>query len=128
MIEALHHVAIIISSDDSLRFYELLGFTEVFRKARKYDTAVLMSGYGIELEIFIDSRHPGHTDGMDEPIGLRHFALRVFGTLEDEIERLRERFRAAGVELECGPIVNDWTGTRFCFIRDFDGLSIELRE
>ena len=128
MIEALHHVAIIISSEDCLEFYRLLGFTEVFRKARKYDTAVLMAGFGIELEIFIDSRHPGHTDGMDEPIGLRHFALRVFGTLEDEIERLKKTFEDAGEELQVGPIVNDWTDVRFCFIRDFDGLSIELRE
>lgn len=128
MIEALHHVAIIVSSEASLRFYTLLGFTEVFRKIRKYDTAVLMSGYGMELEIFIDSRHPGHMDGDAEPIGLRHFALRVFGPLEDELERLKERFAAAGEELLVGPIASDWTGTRFCFVRDFDGLSIELRE
>lgn len=124
MITAYHHVAIIVSSERCLEFYRLLGFRESFRKIRKYDTAVLMDGYGIQLEIFIDPSHPSHISGPDEPIGLRHFALKV-DKLEDEIERLKAESKEV---IEVGPIMNDWTGVRFCFVKDYDGLSIELHE
>ena len=106
-------------------FYRLLGFTETYRKVRKYDTAVLMVGYGMQLEVFIDDRH----ERADvEPIGLRHFALSVSGSLEEEMERLSGVFRDAGEEIEFGPIMNDWTGVKFCFTKDFDGMAIELSE
>ena len=122
MITGLHHIAIIVSSERSIDFYRLLGFQETFRKKRKYDTAVLMGGYGLQLEAFIDANHPGR--GEQEPIGLRHFALRV-EKLEAEIERLK---RESTEVIEVGPIMEDWTGVRFCFIKDYDGLSIELHE
>ena len=105
-------------------FYRLLGFHETFRIHRKHDTIVLMDGNGMQLEIFIDPNHPLHID-KDEPYGLRHFALKVDGKLEDEIERLRSD---STFDLEVGPIMNDWTGVRFLFIHDPDGLSIEIRE
>ena len=96
-----------------------MGFQETFRKKRKHDTAVLMDGYGLQLEVFIDPSHPKR--GEQEPIGLRHFALRV-DSLEAEIERLK-----AG-DIEVGPIMEDWTGVRFCFVKDYDGLLVELHE
>lgn len=122
MISGLHHIAIIVSSERSLEFYKLLGFTESFRKKRKYDTAVLLDGYGIQLEIFIDPSHAPHPE--QEPIGLRHFGLRV-DSLEAEIARLKSESQEV---IEVGPIMNDWTGVRFCFVKDYDGLSIELHE
>ncbi len=115
----LHHIAIIVSSEKSLDFYRCLGFEETFRKEREYDKVVLMDGYGIQLELFIDSRH---VKPVLEPLGLRHFALKVNGRLEDEIERLREQ----GTEADS--IREDWRGTRYCFIKDQDGTVIELRE
>ena len=126
MIQNVHHIALIVSSEECLSFYRLLGFTETFRKVRKYDTAVLMEGYGIGLEVFIDDRHPGRGDV--EPTGLRHFALRTNLTLEEEMERLRGVFEESGMNIEFGPIMNDWTGVKFCFTKDFDGMAIELRE
>ena len=128
MIGSLHHAALIVSSEESLRFYELLGFSEIFRKVRTNDVVVLMEGHEIQLEIFIDSRHPTHQTGMEEPIGLRHFALTVSGSIVDELEELRRSFSNEGHVLEVGPIMEDWTGVRFCFVKDFDGLSVELRE
>ena len=122
MITAVHHIAIIVSSEKSLEFYALLGFREYFRKERKYDTAVLMAGNGMQLEIFIDPNHPMRTG--TEPVGLRHFALRV-NNLEEEIDRLKAI--SSGM-IEAGPIMNDWTGVRFCFIKDPDGLMVELHE
>ena len=119
MITAIHHVAIIVSSEKSIYFYKHLGFIESFRKKRLNDTVVLMDGYGIQLEIFIDSRH-SKTLGL-EPIGFRHLALRV-----DNIERTIEELKLPLSDV--GEILNDWTGIRFCFIKDPDGLVIELHE
>ena len=104
MITGLHHIAIIVSGERSLEFYRLLGFTETFRKKRNYDTVVLMDGYRLQLEIFIDPSHPGR--GEQEPIGLRHFALGV-EKLEEEIEKLK----GAGVEV--GQIM-DWCEILLC--------------
>lgn len=42
---------------------------------RVNDTIVLMDGYGIQLELFIDSRHPKTLE--IEPLGVRHLALKV---------------------------------------------------
>lgn len=122
MITAVHHIALIISKEEYLDFYKLLGFTEVFRKTRTYDTVVLMDGYGMELEIFIDGSHPSRGD--QEPIGLRHFALKV-DKIEPEIERLR---KASSEVLDFGPIMNDWRGERFVFMKDPDGTVVELHE
>ena len=122
MITGQHHVSAIVSSERSLDFYKLLGFKETFRKERESDTLVMMSGCGMQLEFFID---PSHSRPSSEPIGLRHIALRVSGTLEEEIERLKKE---SATEIEVGPIREDWTGVRLCFIKDYDGISVELRE
>lgn len=104
MISAVHHIAIIISSEKHLSFYKLLGFTEVFRKVRSYDTAVLLDGYGMELEIFIGPRHPNRYQYEgDELTGLRHFALKV-DKIEDEMERLKNE---SSEVLSFGPIMED---------------------
>lgn len=128
MISRVHHIALIISDERNLWFYNLLGFKEYFRKERKYDTALLMEGHGMELEIFIDPRHPCHPmNSSEETCGLRHFALQISPdtTLEDEMERIKNSTTEV---LDFGPIMNDWTGTRFVFTKDPDGTVIELRE
>ena len=63
MITGVHHFSIIASSEESVGFYEKLGFRENKRIERTYDTVVLMSGYGIGLEVFIDPSHPGRSSG-----------------------------------------------------------------
>lgn len=125
MIKQVHHIAIIISSERCLQFYKLLGFQEFFRKIRSSDVIVLMSGYGIQLEIFIDSRHRRRDEAEIEPTGLRHLALKVDGKIEDEIERLQS---ASSEVLSFGPIMKDWRGIRFVFVKDPDGTVIELHE
>lgn len=116
MITGIHHFSLIVSSEDSVAFYEKLGFKEYRRIERKYDTVVLMDGHGIGLEVFIDPSHPPRSN--PEPLGPRHLSLRV-----DKVEETAEE-----LGLEIGPVMSDWTGVRFCFVKDYDGLSIELHE
>jgi glyoxylase I family protein len=118
MITGIHHVSLLISSEGSLDFYKLLGFKEILRKERKTDTVVLLEGYGIQLEIFIDSSHPKLPSGAEEPLGVRHFALKV-----DNIEQTVEQ-----LAIDHTDIGTDWQGIRYCYITDPDGNEVELHE
>lgn len=109
----LDHIALIVSSEDSLRFYEKLGFKETNRFERSYDIVVFMENSGIVLEIFIDSNHPERVNSP-EAKGLRHVAFTV-DSLDD-------------VAAECEEIRTDWFGRKFTFTKDPDGQPIELKE
>ena len=116
MILGIHHFSIIASSEESIGFYKKLGFREEQRIERGYDTVVLMSGYGVGLEIFIDPKHPGRTS--PEPLGLRMLALRV-----DDVEKTLEE-----LGLEKAEINTDWFGNRYCLITDPDGNLVQMCE
>ena len=58
MIQGLDHVAIIVSSEKSISFYEKLGFSIIERIKRNYDEVVFMEIMGLILEIFVDDKHP----------------------------------------------------------------------
>ena len=118
MITGIHHIALLISSEETLNFYKALGFTESYRLNRKADTVVLLDGYGLQLEVFIDNRHPKRVLDLSEPLGTRHFALKV-DDLESTLEQLA---------LEHTDIDSDWTGIRYCYIQDPDGNQIEVHE
>ena len=53
----LDHIALIVSSMDSLMFYEKLGFRETKRFKREYDAVVFMKCNNISLEIFVNPNH-----------------------------------------------------------------------
>ena len=116
MIQGVHHFAIIVSTEASIRFYEVLGFKEFFRKERSYDTIVLLYGHGIQIEAFVDSNHSPRSN--PEPLGMRHLAMRVYN-IEQTAEKLG---------LVIGPIRKDWLGIRFAFTSDPDGNVVELHE
>ena len=122
----IHHIAIICSDyEKSKTFYtEILGFTiiqEVYRKARdsyKLDLA-LQNKYCIELFSF-----PNTPERVSRPEarGLRHLAFSV-ENLEENVKFLQ--FKDIVVE----PIrVDEFTGKRFTFFEDPDGLPLELYE
>jgi len=117
MITGIHHFAIIASSEASVDFYKKLGFCETYRRERKYDTVVLLDGYGMQIEMFVDPNHPERATNP-ENMGLRHLALKV--------EKIEETVAELGLEI--GPIMSDWFGVRFAFTADPDGLPIELHE
>ncbi|GGO87175.1 VOC family protein [Marinobacterium nitratireducens] len=122
----IHHVALICSDYARSRdFYTgLLGLevlAEHYRAERdswKLDLALPDGG---QLELFSFPSAPPRPS-YPEAQGLRHLALAV-ASLEPWVRHLR----AAGVAVE--PVRQDpYTGKRFCFFQDPDGLPLELYE
>ena len=111
----LDHIALIVSSEECLGFYEMLGFQETNRIERLFDTVVFMKNGDIVLEIFVDPNHPDRIN-TPEAKGLRHIALTV--DCFDEITKT----------VACEEIKTDWFGRRFTFTMDPDGQPIELKE
>ena len=111
----LDHIALILSKEENLAFYEKLGFKEKNRIERGYDTVVFMECDGLLLEVFIDPNHPERGTNP-EAFGLRHIAF-VVDSLEEVIKNV-----------ECEEIRTDWFGRRFIFTKDLDGQPIELKE
>ncbi len=125
-VQAIHHVAIICSDyHRSKKFYtEILGLkilSEHYRKERdsyKLDLAI-NDHYVIELFSF---PHPPARVSRPEACGLRHLAF-VVNNIEESIADLNKH----GVRTE--PIrVDEFTGKRFTFFSDPDGLPLELYE
>lgn len=122
----LHHVALICADYTRSRdFYvRVLGLTvlaEHFREARESWKLDLALPDGGQLELFSFPGAPPRPS-RPEAQGLRHLAFQVTA-LEPVIERL------AGEGVECEPIrVDEYTGRRFTFFADPDGLPLELYE
>jgi glyoxylase I family protein len=122
----LHHAAIICSDyARSRRFYvERLGLRVVAehyraeRRSHKLDLA-LPDGSQIELFSFPD---PPPRPSRPEAQGLRHLAFAV-----TDVAGWKARLQADGIAVE--PIrVDEYTGRRFTFFADPDGLPLELYE
>ena len=113
MVQGLHHIAVIASSEKSIDFYSTLGFKETERIERGYDTIVMMDG-SCTLEIYSGPTHPERVTNP-EALGLRHLAL-VVKDLDDIVKTF-----------ECEPIREE-AGKRYTFTKDPDGLPIELCE
>ena len=111
----LDHIALIVSKEENLSFYEKLGFIEKNRIERGYDTVVFMENGALLLEVFIDPNHPARVTNP-EALGLRHIAF-VLESLEEVMSIV-----------ECEEIRTDWFGRRFTFTKDPDGQPIEFKE
>jgi glyoxylase I family protein len=125
-INAVHHIAIIVSDyGESKRFYtEVLGLAiirEVFRAKRqsyKLDLS-LNENYVIELFSF---PNPPKRVSRPEATGLRHLAFEV-----DNIETTVDFLTSKNAIPE--PVrIDEFTGKKFTFINDPDGLPIEFYE
>jgi glyoxylase I family protein len=126
MLNRIHHVAIICSDyNRSKDFYvNILGLTivaEAYRAERKsYKLDLAVNGlYQIELFSF---EHTPERPSRPEARGLRHLAFAV-----DNLQEGIDRLQAKGVSTE--PIrIDEFTGKRFTFFSDPDGLPLELYE
>ena len=123
---SLHHIAIICSDyERSKKFYtEILGLTiirEVYRAERaSYKLDLALNGHYL-IELFSFPNPPARVS-RPEATGLRHIAFQVadIGTAKRELENkdiISEAIRT-----------DEFTGKKFIFFSDPDGLPIELYE
>ena len=126
IINKVHHVAIISSDYQKSKYFytEVLGLKvirEVYREARqsyKLDLAI-DENYVIELFSF---PNPPLRPSRPESCGLRHLAFEVAN-----VEEAKMAIEAKGIAVE--PIrIDEFTGKRFTFFADPDGLPLELYE
>ncbi len=126
MLLSIHHAAIICSDYAvSKRFYtETLGLAviaEHYRESRQsYKLDLALPGGG-QLELFSFPDAPPRPS-RPEAQGLRHLAFAV-----DEVAQCKTWLERQGVAVE--PIrIDEYTGRRFTFFADPDGLPLELYE
>jgi glyoxylase I family protein len=125
-VHGIHHIAIIASDyERSRRFYtEVLGLrmlAEVYRQERDSWMLDLQVADGVRIELFSFPSPPPRVS-RPEACGLRHLAFVV-----PDIAQAIDRLRGHGVEAE--PVrVDEYTGKRFTFFADPDGLPLELYE
>ena len=122
----VHHIAIICSDyEKSKDFYvNKLGFlilAEVYRKERdSYKLDLVLNGeYVIELFSF---PNPPNRPSRPEARGLRHLAFEV-----DDVAKVKIDLEVKGILSE--PIrIDEFTGKKFTFFEDPDGLPLEIYE
>ncbi|GAL29935.1 hypothetical protein JCM19239_1626 [Vibrio variabilis] len=126
MLKGTHHIAVICSNYQiSKRFYtQILGLkvlAENYREHRdsyKLDLELLD---GTQIELFSFPEAPPRPS-FPEAQGLRHLAFSV-----DDIDSTVSQLVEQGVSVE--PIrVDEYTGKRYTFFQDPDGLPLELCE
>lgn len=122
----VHHIAIICSDyQKSKHFYsEILGLKillEVYREERQSYKLDLEVGDQYQIELFSFPGPPARPS-HPEAVGLRHLAFEV-----DDIDVAVNSLQVNGVITE--PIrIDEFTGKRFTFFADPDGLPLELYE
>jgi glyoxylase I family protein len=126
MLKKTHHIAIICSDyEKSKDFYvNKLGLeilAEVYRKERdSYKLDLALNGeYIIELFSF---PNPPSRPSRPEACGLRHLAFMV-----ENVESVKNELESKGIVSE--PIrIDEFTGKKFTFFEDPDGLPLEIYE
>ncbi len=125
-LKRIHHVAIICADyARSRRFYtETLGLTvlaEVHRSERQSWKLDLGLPDGGQIELFSFPAPPPRPS-RPEAQGLRHLAFAVA-----DVAGWKARLEQQGIDVEAIRI-DEYTNRRFTFLRDPDGLPIELYE
>jgi glyoxylase I family protein len=126
MFNKIHHVAIICSDyHRSKDFYvNTLGLRvvqEVFREERNSYKLDLAINDHYQIELFSFEQVPARPS-RPEAAGLRHLAFEV-----TEVETVAQHLNGKGVLTE--PIrVDEYTGKKFTFFADPDGLPLEIYE
>lgn len=123
---AIHHVAIICSDyARSKQFYtQTLGFkiiAEAYRAERQSFKLDLAVADGTQLELF-SFPNPPERPSRPEACGLRHLAFAVA-----DVEQIKKDLEQKGVAVESIRI-DEYTGKKFTFFADPDGLPLEIYE
>ena len=123
---AIHHVAIICSDyEKSKHFYtQILGLkviAEAYRAERQSYKLDLEIGNGSQIELF-SFPNPPSRPSRPEACGLRHLAFAVA-----DVDAIKADLERQGVFVE--PIrIDEYTGKKFTFFADPDGLPLEVYE
>ena len=125
-LQGIHHAAIICSDYAvSKHFYtEILGLrvlAENYRAERDSYKLDLALPDGAQIELFSFPNPPARPS-YPEACGLRHLAFAVA-----DVARCAAQLAAAGVAVQ-DIRVDEFTGRRFVFFADPDGLPLELYE
>lgn len=122
----IHHVAIICSDyASSKHFYTatlgLKVIAEAYRAERQSYKLDLALADGTQLELF-SFPNPPSRPSRPEACGLRHLAFAV-----KDVEQIKTDLEQKGVMVE--PIrIDEYTGKKFTFFADPDGLPLEIYE
>lgn len=122
----LHHVAVICSNYEvSKRFYtEVLGLSvlhEAYRAERQSYKLDLSIGGHAQIELFSFPNPPARAS-RPEACGLRHLAFEVANVDDVKAHLQRNDVNTEDVR------VDEFTGKRFFFFADPDGLPLEVYE
>ena len=117
---SINHVALIISKEECLDFYKLLGFREISRQFRKdkNDYLIMMENGTAVLEVFLKDDAPLRLC-KPEAYGCRHIAFDV-----DNVDEILEVLK----DYEAQPIRFTESGRRFVFVNDSDNQPVEFLE
>ena len=117
---SINHVALIISKEECLDFYKLLGFREISREFRKdkNDYLIMMENGSAVLEVFLKDDAPLRLC-KPEAYGCRHIAFDV-----DNVDEILEVLK----DYEAQPIRFTESGRRFVFVNDSDNQPVEFLE
>ncbi|MEX1190185.1 MAG: VOC family protein [Bacteroidia bacterium] len=126
MIQSIHHIALICSDYQKSKYFyiNILGLTagnEVYRKERQSMKLDLYLNEQYVLELFTFP-NPPERRSYPEACGLRHLAFSV-SSLDKVIQNLRKH----AIDLP-NIRIDEYTGKRFMFISDPDGMPIEFYE
>lgn len=125
-LQGMHHVAIICSDYERSKYFytEVLGLgiiAENYRDERDSYKLDLALPDGNQIELFSFPNPPARPS-RPEAQGLRHLAFRVASVEASAIALTKQ-----GVEVE-DIRVDEFTGRKFTFFQDPDGLPLELYE
>lgn len=126
LLRRIHHAAVICSDyAASKHFYtQLLGLrvlAEHYRGERNSFKLDLALPDGSQIELFSFKNPPARLS-YPEACGLRHLAFEV-----DDVTQCKNYLESHGVAVEAVR-VDEYTGQRFVFFSDPDGLPLELYE
>jgi len=120
-----HHIAISVKdSEKSVEFYKKnFGFKEVrrFTKPDWDGGAIVLSLDNIELEIFQFNDSTDKKDNLSDlkVIGLKHIGIEV-----EDVDQKHRELKTQDVDIDDPK--QGTTCAKFCFLRDPDGIPIEL--
>ncbi len=123
----IHHIAISVKNlEKSAKFYkENFGFEEInrFTKPRCEGNAVILKLNDFEFEMF---QFQNPIDKKDDFSNLKVIGLKHIGIQVESVKEKYEQLKNNNIDID--EPVKGTTCAWFCFLRDPDGLPIELYE